>query len=89
MQFHLPSLVHKVSGLEEISLPFLVEEMELVIKQMPPDKAPWPDGFNGLFLKKCWPIVRNEFISLVQEFHEGNLNLQNINGSYITLIPKV
>jgi hypothetical protein len=20
---------------------------------MPSDKAPWPDGFNGLFIKKC------------------------------------
>jgi hypothetical protein len=63
--------------------------MDLVIKEMPPDKAPGPDGFNGLFLKKCWPIVKEEFYKLAADFQKGNLNLQNINGSYITLVPKV
>jgi hypothetical protein len=79
----------KVQGLEEISMPFLVEEMELVIKQMPSDKAHGPDGFNGHFLKKCWPIIKQQFFDLVTEFNEGSLNFQNINGSYITLVPKV
>jgi hypothetical protein len=89
MQFDLASLLTKVQGLEEISMPFLEEEMELVIKQMPPDKAPGPDGFTGHFLKKCWPIIKQQFLDLVTEFHEGTLNLQNINVSYITLVPKV
>jgi hypothetical protein len=56
---------------------------------MPFDKAPGPDGFNGLFVKKCWPIVKDEFVRLVEDFHAGTLNLQSINGSYITLVPKV
>ncbi|XP_071677070.1 uncharacterized protein [Lolium perenne] len=89
MQFDLAALIEKVPGLDEISMPFLLEEMELVIKQMPSDKAPGPDGFNGHFLKKCWPIVKQQFFDLAAEFHEGSLNLQNINGSYITLVPKV
>jgi hypothetical protein len=89
MQFDLNSLIRRVPGLEEISLPFLPEEMELVLKQMPSDRAPGPDGFNGLFLMKCWPIVKDEFVKLVEDFHVGNLNLQSINGSYITLVPKV
>jgi retron-type reverse transcriptase len=89
MQFDLAALIEKVPGLDEISMPFLLEEMELVIKQMPPDKAPGPDGFNGHFLKKCWPIVKQQFFDLAADFHEGSLNLQNINGSYITLVPKV
>jgi hypothetical protein len=49
MQFDLANLLKKLEGLEEISMPFLVEEIELVIKQMPSDKAPGPDGFNGHF----------------------------------------
>jgi hypothetical protein len=55
---------------------------------MPSDRAPGPDGFNGLFLKRCWPIIQNEFYRLMAEFHAGHLNLQNINGSFITLVPK-
>jgi hypothetical protein len=56
---------------------------------MPSDRAPGPDGFNGMFLKKCWPIIQDEFTKLAQDFQKGNLDLQNINGSYITLVPKV
>jgi hypothetical protein len=62
--------------------------MDRVIQEMPADRAPGPDGFNGLFVKRCWPIIQNDFYRLASEFHAGNLKLQNINGSYITLIPK-
>ena len=53
MQFQLGSLFTRIEGLDIITEPFLREEMDLVIKQMPPDKSLGPDGFNGLFLKKC------------------------------------
>jgi hypothetical protein len=89
MKFDLARLVKRVENLQELTVPFLKEEIDLVIKQMPPDRAPGPDGFNGLFLKKCWPIIQEEFVKLAQEFQKGNLDLQNINGSYITLVPKV
>jgi hypothetical protein len=62
MQFDLANLLIKVEGLEDISMPFLVEEMELVIKQMPSDKAPGSDGFNGHFLKKCRPIIETKIL---------------------------
>jgi hypothetical protein len=55
---------------------------------MPIDRAPWPDGFNRLFLKKCRPIVQTKFYRLAKDFHEGTLKLENINGSSITLVPK-
>jgi hypothetical protein len=55
---------------------------------MPPDKAPGPDGFNGLFLKKCWTIVKDDFLALCEEFYSGSANLEGLNTSYITLIPK-
>jgi hypothetical protein len=56
---------------------------------MPSDRASGPDGFNGMFLKKCWPIIQDDFIKLARNFQQGKLDLQNINGSYITLVPKV
>jgi hypothetical protein len=89
MQFDLPRLINRIQGLEENSQPFLQEEIELVLKQMPPDNSPGPDGFTGLFLKRCWPIIKQDFFKLVQDFHEGTLQLQNINESFITLFPKV
>jgi hypothetical protein len=52
-------------------------------------RSPWPDGFNGLFLKRCWPIIKKDFYKLASDYHSGSLRLQNLNGSYITLVPKV
>jgi hypothetical protein len=46
-------LIHRHEGLEHISAPFTREEIDNVVKHMPIDKAPGPDGFNGMFFKKC------------------------------------
>ena len=63
-------------------------ENDEVVKHLPTDKAPRPDGFTGLFLRKCWEIIKGDFMLLVKEFSEGKLDLECINSSLITLIPK-
>jgi hypothetical protein len=63
MKFDLNVLLSKVDGLENLAAPFTNEEMDLVVKRMPVDKAPGPDGFNGLFMKKCWHIIKHDFIN--------------------------
>jgi hypothetical protein len=88
MQFDLSVLLHKVDGLDSLTRPFEEKEMDDVIKYMPADRAPSPDGFNGLFLKKCWPIIKKDFYKLAEDFHNGTIKLQNINGSYITLVQR-
>lgn len=82
------SLILRVQGLEVLTKPFELKEIEQVIKDLPIDKAPGPDGFNGIFLKKCWHIISADFIQLVKEFHAGTVQLENLNDAYITLIPK-
>ena len=49
MGFDLDTLISWVDGLEELSLPFTDSEVDAVIKNMPIDRAPRPDGFTGLF----------------------------------------
>jgi hypothetical protein len=41
----------------------------------------------GSFFRKCWPIIKKDIYDLCNQFHDGSLNLQSINRSYITLIP--
>ena len=53
MGFDLDSIISKVDWLEDLSMPFTEDEVEQVIKHMPTDRAPGPDGFTGLFLTKC------------------------------------
>jgi hypothetical protein len=88
MGFDLSDLLTVVPGLSELTKPFSKEEMDLVIKYMPTDKAPEPDGFNGLFLKKCWHIVAEDFYRVANDFHAGIISLESLNSSFITLVPK-
>jgi hypothetical protein len=55
---------------------------------IPSDKAPGPDGFNGLFLKVCWDIIAPDFYKLCSDFWEGKITLECLNNSFITLFPK-
>lgn len=47
---------------------FSSAEVEMVIKSIPNSHAPSPDGFNGLFIKKCWNVVKDDFLRLFREF---------------------
>jgi hypothetical protein len=89
MLFDLQHIIQPVPGLEELSVPFTTEEIDLVVKHMPVDKAPGPDGFNGQFLKSCWHIIKQDIYQLCFDFYEGKLDIESINMGHITLIPKV
>jgi hypothetical protein len=69
-------------------VPVEEEEINSIVRKMPVDKAPGPDSFNGLFLKKCWPIVRHDFYNLRRNFFDGRVNIEGINKSFITLIQE-
>ena len=88
MLFDLNSLVKRVDGLEELTEGFTTKEMDDLVKHMAVDKAPGPDGFNGMFLKKCWPIIKQDFYNLASDFHQRSICLENINSSFITLVTK-
>jgi hypothetical protein len=64
-------------------------DIDNVIKGMPLDKSLGPNGFNDLFLKKCWHIIKEDIYKLCFDFFNGAVDLQAINNSFITLIPKV
>lgn len=53
MKFDLPALITPTPGLDSLTVPFTTEEIDAVIKEMPSDRAPGPDGFSGIFLKTC------------------------------------
>jgi hypothetical protein len=88
MQFDLQALIQN-QDLQAIQGLFTKQDIDNVIKNMPVDKAPGPDGFNGVFLKKCWNIIREDIYQLCFDFFNGTVDLQAINSSFITLVPKV
>jgi retron-type reverse transcriptase len=74
---------------EQLEIPFSDEEIEGVIKSLPNDKSPGPDGFNNDFIKNCWGIIGADIKKVIMDFYEGNISLESINSSFITLIPKI
>src|SRR3954468_24975800 len=88
MKFNLENLLVEVDDLHSLTVPFDKREIDGTVKKMPIDKAPGPDGFNGMFLKKCWAIVCEDFYKLAQEFYDGTAKLEGLHGSFITLVPK-
>ena len=61
MGFDLDTLITRVDGLEELSLLFSDSEVDAVIKNMPIDRAPGPDGYTGLFLKEMLEYFEGGF----------------------------
>ena len=91
MLFDLNRLLQGFQGLDlsAFAIAFTNEEIEHVVKNLPNEKSSGPDGFNNEFMKACWDIIGPDCKQLVNDFFEVKVNLESINSSYITLIPKI
>lgn len=88
--YYLRSLLSVVDLQDEaLDSPFSDDEIAAILKDISADHAPSPDGFDGIFIKKCWSLIKNDFLRLCRDFETGSLDLSSINDCLITLIPKV
>jgi hypothetical protein len=60
-----------------------------VVKGLPNEKSPRPDGFDNEFIKNCWSIMGQDIVQLIQDFYDEKVALESINSSFVTLIPKI
>lgn len=67
---------------------FSKKEIWSAIKSCDGNKAPSPNGFNILCLRKCWKIMKEDIIQLFLEFHTHGKLFKGLNASFIVLIPK-
>jgi hypothetical protein len=88
MIFDLSMLLQPTDNLVALEEPFTTQEIDSIVKGLPSNKSPGPDGFNTDFLKKCWPTTAQDFYDLCNRFYNEEICMRSINGSYITLIPK-
>jgi hypothetical protein len=87
MVFDLGSFLQSLD-LEVLILPFTRQEIDGVVKDIPLNKAPRHNSFSGLFLKKCWYIIHEDFYTLIMSGLAHNANLKCINNSFVSLVPK-
>jgi hypothetical protein len=59
------------------------------IKDSPAEKAPGPDGFTGVFYKKCWSITKPEIMAVFHHaFRLAGGNFAALNSALVCLLPK-
>jgi hypothetical protein len=88
MFFDLNSLIQP-TDLSHLDAPFSLAEIDKIVKELPVDKTPGPDGFNGFYIKKCWSLIKEDFYGMFTEFYNGLFDLRSINRSYITLVAQI
>lgn len=72
-----------------LTRPITATEVHKALKQMHPSKALGPDGFSPAFYQHFWPLVGNDVVEAVRCFLESDGMTQELNCTYVTLIPKV
>lgn len=82
--FHLAG-----EDLAHLDAPISESEVWEIIKNLPMDKAPGPDGFTGRFYKTCWATIKLDLMAAIGTLHSGDSRkLHLLNSAYMVLIPK-
>ena len=85
-KYNLPKLNEEEA--ENLNRPITANEIEAVIKKIPTDKSPGPDGFTGEFYK----ALKEELTSILHRLFEIIQNDGRLPNSFyeasIILIPK-
>jgi len=65
-----------------------IQELHQIMKDMRNTASPGPDGLNAAFYKASWNWLSKDVHKLVSDFYRTASFSQEINRTYITLIPK-
>ena len=77
-----------VEEIENINRPITSNETETIIKNLPTNKSPGPDGFTGKFYQTFREGLTPILLKLFQKIAEGETFPNSIYKAIITLIPK-
>jgi exonuclease III len=84
---HIPRIINTDHN-SALLRPITQTEVDHAVENMPPGKAPGPDGFTTDFFHHCWDMVKEEVWQVVEESRTSGQVLPALNATFITLIPK-
>jgi mannosylglycoprotein endo-beta-mannosidase len=68
--------------------PITSEDIKAALFSIPDNKSPGPDGYNALFFKKSWEIIKDDFIAAIRYFFSKNSLPRCVNATRVALVPK-
>ena len=74
---------------ENLDLLFSMEELEMVICNLPNNKSPGLDGLSNELYKKIFPVIKNEYLSIQNVMVERGEILSSMRRGVTRLAPKV
>jgi hypothetical protein len=72
-----------------LTRPFQMEEIDKVVLESEGNKSPGPDGFNFVFVKAMWNLIKGEVRIMMDHFHGIGTLPKSFNSYFVALIPKI
>ena len=68
--------------------PFSISEIDAAVAACDSSKSPGPDGFNFMFIKNSWDLIKEDIYAIIFEFWQSSQLPKGCNTALVALIPK-